>query len=368
MSRCTMNREGVIPRLARRYTKRRFGRMVEPRRRRAPFRRAHRDGRSRDGGTAGLEEARSDAAVAGHPSRPRPGSAARGASTTATTRECIEGIDPAKVRSAADWRSSDLFDERERGGPRVRRSGLRLPGRGHRGARGAGAGPPQRRRVRRAGGLGGAGELPFALQCRPGPAQPRVLRLVRDPDEGHRVDLDCGRRLPDAEADAAVFEEWRSLLFGIAYRMLGSATDAEDVVQDACIRWLRRGDEPVQSVRAYLVTIVTRLCLDQLNSSRAKRVQLCGSVVARAGGGRRPLRRQRRRTRCRWPFSCSWRSSHRSSVPRISSTTSSAIPSTRWPGRWGGLLPPAANSPRGPGSTSRSAVGASTRICATAVS
>jgi len=82
--------------------------------------------------------------------------------------------------------------------------------------------------------------------------------------------------LPDAEADAAAFEEWRSLLFGIAYRMLGSATDAEDVVQDACIRWLRRGGEPVQSVRAYLVTVVTRLCLDQLNSSRSKRVTYAG--------------------------------------------------------------------------------------------
>ena len=82
--------------------------------------------------------------------------------------------------------------------------------------------------------------------------------------------------MPDAEADAASFEEWRSLLFGIAYRMLGSAADAEDVVQDASIRWLRRGDEEVQSVRAYLVTIVTRLCLDQLDSARSKRVTYVG--------------------------------------------------------------------------------------------
>jgi RNA polymerase sigma-70 factor (ECF subfamily) len=89
--------------------------------------------------------------------------------------------------------------------------------------------------------------------------------------------VDAARKpLPDPEADAAAFEEWRSLLFGIAYRMLGSATDAEDIVQDAYIRWLRRGDEPVQSVRAYLVTIVTRLCLDQLNSSRTKRVTYAG--------------------------------------------------------------------------------------------
>jgi RNA polymerase sigma-70 factor, ECF subfamily len=82
--------------------------------------------------------------------------------------------------------------------------------------------------------------------------------------------------LPDLEADAAAFEEWRPLLFGIAYRMLGSASDAEDVVQDAGVRWLRRGEEPVQSVRAYLVTIVTRRCLDELDSSRAKRVTYAG--------------------------------------------------------------------------------------------
>jgi RNA polymerase sigma-70 factor (ECF subfamily) len=81
---------------------------------------------------------------------------------------------------------------------------------------------------------------------------------------------------PDAEADAAAFEEWRSLLFGIAYRMLGSAADAEDVVQDACVRWLRRGGDPIESVRAYLVTIVTRLCLDQLDSARVKRVTYAG--------------------------------------------------------------------------------------------
>ncbi len=82
--------------------------------------------------------------------------------------------------------------------------------------------------------------------------------------------------LRDAEADAATFEEWRSLLFGIAYRMLGSAADAEDVVQDASIRWIRRGDEPVRSVRAYLVTIVTRLCIDQLESAQSQRISYAG--------------------------------------------------------------------------------------------
>jgi RNA polymerase sigma-70 factor (ECF subfamily) len=81
---------------------------------------------------------------------------------------------------------------------------------------------------------------------------------------------------PDLDADAAAFEEWRPLLFGIAYRMLGSAADAEDIVQDASIRWFRRSDRAVESVRAYLVTIVTRLCLDQLDSARSRRLTYAG--------------------------------------------------------------------------------------------
>jgi RNA polymerase sigma-70 factor, ECF subfamily len=76
--------------------------------------------------------------------------------------------------------------------------------------------------------------------------------------------------------DDASFEEWRGLLFGIAYRMLGSASDAEDMVQEAYLRWAQRHDEHVESVRAYLVTIVTRLCLDHLNSARVRRVSYTG--------------------------------------------------------------------------------------------
>jgi len=81
---------------------------------------------------------------------------------------------------------------------------------------------------------------------------------------------------PDPGADAAAFEEWRPFLFGIAYRMLGSATDAEDIAQDAFIRWIGRKDGAVESVRAYLVTVVTRLCLDQLDSAHARRVTYAG--------------------------------------------------------------------------------------------
>jgi RNA polymerase sigma-70 factor (ECF subfamily) len=58
--------------------------------------------------------------------------------------------------------------------------------------------------------------------------------------------------------------------------MLGSAVDAEDILQEACIRWMERDERKVESVRAYLVTIVTRLCMDQLSSARVQRVSYPG--------------------------------------------------------------------------------------------
>jgi len=67
------------------------------------------------------------------------------------------------------------------------------------------------------------------------------------------------------------FEEQRSYLFSIAYRLLGSVSDAEDVLQEAYLRWDRAQPEAVQSVRAYLATVVVRLCMDQLRSARARR-------------------------------------------------------------------------------------------------
>jgi RNA polymerase sigma-70 factor, ECF subfamily len=72
---------------------------------------------------------------------------------------------------------------------------------------------------------------------------------------------------------AESFEELRPTLFSIAYRMLGSVSEAEDVVQEAFLRQeraLRRGDE-IDSPRAYLSAVVTRLSIDQLRSARARR-------------------------------------------------------------------------------------------------
>ena len=61
-------------------------------------------------------------------------------------------------------------------------------------------------------------------------------------------------------------EELRPYLFAIAYRMLGSVAEAEDVVQDAFLRYHEAGVEP-DSPKAYLATITTRLAIDQLRSA-----------------------------------------------------------------------------------------------------
>jgi len=61
----------------------------------------------------------------------------------------------------------------------------------------------------------------------------------------------------------------RGRLLGLAYRMLGSRSDAEDVVQDAYLRFA--GAQDVHNAEAFLVTVVTRLCLDRLKSARAQR-------------------------------------------------------------------------------------------------
>jgi len=73
-----------------------------------------------------------------------------------------------------------------------------------------------------------------------------------------------------------VFKTDRPLLFSIAYRMLGSASDAEDVVQDAWLRYRRADPSTIRSPKAFLTTIVTRLCLDRLKSARTSREEYIG--------------------------------------------------------------------------------------------
>src|SRR5262245_62320610 len=72
------------------------------------------------------------------------------------------------------------------------------------------------------------------------------------------------------------FDSHRPLLFSIAYRMLGSASDAEDVVQDAWVRYSSADPTSIRSPKSFATTIVTRLCLDRLKSARAAREEYIG--------------------------------------------------------------------------------------------
>ena len=69
----------------------------------------------------------------------------------------------------------------------------------------------------------------------------------------------------------AIFEQRRGAMTGLAYRMLGSRADAEDVVQDAWIRWRGVDADAVSNPAGFLNRVVTRLCLDRLKSARARR-------------------------------------------------------------------------------------------------
>ena len=72
-----------------------------------------------------------------------------------------------------------------------------------------------------------------------------------------------------------IFNQHRSLLFAIAYRMLGSATDAEDMLQEAWIRW-QLTQAIAQSPKAFLSSLITRLCIDRLRSARVQREKYVG--------------------------------------------------------------------------------------------
>lgn len=72
------------------------------------------------------------------------------------------------------------------------------------------------------------------------------------------------------------FLHQRSHLFSIAYRMLGTASDAEDMLQESFLRWQGATDTEIQSPRAFLVTIITRLCINHLQSTRVKREEYVG--------------------------------------------------------------------------------------------
>jgi len=98
----------------------------------------------------------------------------------------------------------------------------------------------------------------------------RVTRMAAGPGE---VEARPGA---GEAARAAVFEGHRALLRGLAYRMLGSMADAEDVVQETFLRWRAADVDAIASPRAWLVTACTRLAIDELRSARRSREDYVG--------------------------------------------------------------------------------------------
>ncbi|HEX2101589.1 MAG TPA: sigma factor, partial [Candidatus Synoicihabitans sp.] len=74
-----------------------------------------------------------------------------------------------------------------------------------------------------------------------------------------------------------IFESHRCLLEGLAYRMLGTLADAQDVVQDTWLHWKRAELAAVRQPRAWLVTVCTRLALDTVKSARVRRERYVGA-------------------------------------------------------------------------------------------
>src|SRR6267154_4359603 len=80
----------------------------------------------------------------------------------------------------------------------------------------------------------------------------------------------------DDSARLTTFNQYRGLLFSIAYRMVGTVTDAEDLLQESFIRWQQAADSEIRSPKAFLITIISRLCINHLQSARVQREEYVG--------------------------------------------------------------------------------------------
>jgi RNA polymerase sigma-70 factor (ECF subfamily) len=79
-----------------------------------------------------------------------------------------------------------------------------------------------------------------------------------------------------APSQLETFNQYRGLLFSIAYRMVGSVADTEDMLQETFIRWQQTSDDAIRSPRAFLVTVISRLCINYLESARVQREKYVG--------------------------------------------------------------------------------------------
>ncbi len=117
----------------------------------------------------------------------------------------------------------------------------------------------------------------LAASLGPKPGVPRRLRARRPPDGA------AGGRCHHRPMDAATlaFDRHRPRLKGIAYRMLGSVAEAEDVVQDAWLRWHEAAHGALDSAEAWLVTVTTRIAIDRLRAAQGPTHALRRHLAAR---------------------------------------------------------------------------------------
>jgi RNA polymerase sigma-70 factor (ECF subfamily) len=110
--------------------------------------------------------------------------------------------------------------------------------------------------------------------------------------DSKRASEETSSQAGEFPARLAAFGQYRGLLFSGAYRMLGSVADAEDMLQETFIRWQQAADEEIRSPRAFLITVITRLCINQLQSARVRREEYVGEWLPEplvTGPGNDPL-------------------------------------------------------------------------------
>ena len=121
------------------------------------------------------------------------------------------------------------------------------------------------------------------------------------------------RPVPPEAVSPDDYAEFRPLMFSIAYRMTGSISDAEDIVQEAFLRLTRalRDGTSIDSPKAYLATVTTRLAINHLRSARVRRESYVGAWLPEPlladAGARSGRAAPRWPTRCRWRSWCCWR-------------------------------------------------------------
>ena len=140
------------------------------------------------------------------------------------------------------------------------------------------------------------------------------------------------RRSRGRTVDTSHFTEYRPLMFSIAYRMTGSVSDAEDMVQEAFLRASKAAD--VDSPKAYLATITTRLAIDHLRSARVRRESYVGTWLPEPLIGNSepdPAEFAETSDSCRWHSWCCWRAWLRPNGPYSCSARCSATTTRRSP-------------------------------------